>query len=150
MVNEPPHDKTNNVAVRLLKTQISLGCLHEESLGPKLPIEHTAKTLIRLGGCLGWSESSLGTHSFCWFCYEVAQIVLLLLPVNQADACLDKLYWQPLIGNETGCFLRFVDRRRKWNLAHVREILLLLHWKFCTKILIPLQVTVKRIWQFLY
>ena len=40
---EPPHDKTNNVAVRPAKTQISLGihqsdqslrCPHEESLGP--------------------------------------------------------------------------------------------------------------------
>ena len=28
----------------------------------------TAKTLIRLGGCPGWSQSSLGAHSFCWFC----------------------------------------------------------------------------------
>ena len=28
----------------------------------------TAKTLIRLGWCPGWSESLLGTHSFCWFC----------------------------------------------------------------------------------
>ena len=27
----------------------------------------TAKTLIRLGGCPCWSESSLGAHSFCWF-----------------------------------------------------------------------------------
>ena len=32
----------------------------------------TAKTLIRLGGCPGWSESSLGTQSFCWFCHEAA------------------------------------------------------------------------------
>ena len=30
---------------------ISLRCPHEETLGPKLPIEHTSKTLIRLGGC---------------------------------------------------------------------------------------------------
>ena len=29
----------------------SLRCPHEESLGPKLPIERTAKTLIRLGEC---------------------------------------------------------------------------------------------------
>ena len=36
-------------------------CPPEAKLGPKLPIEHTAKTLIRLGGCPGWSESSLGT-----------------------------------------------------------------------------------------
>ena len=31
----------------------------------------TGKTLIRLGRCPGWSESSLGTHSFCWFCHVV-------------------------------------------------------------------------------
>ena len=27
----------------------------------------TAKILSRLGGCPGWSESSLGAHSLCWF-----------------------------------------------------------------------------------
>ena len=42
---------------------ISLCCPHKEALGPWLPIEHTAKTLIRLGGCSGWSESLLGTHA---------------------------------------------------------------------------------------
>ena len=31
----------------------------------------TAKALIRLG----WSESLLGTHSFCWFCHEVVHFV---------------------------------------------------------------------------
>ena len=31
--------------------------------------------LIRLGGCPGWSESSLGTQSFCWFCDDAAQIL---------------------------------------------------------------------------
>ena len=34
----------------------------------------TAKTLIRLGGCPGWSESSLGAHSFCWFCCVAVHI----------------------------------------------------------------------------
>ena len=34
----------------------------------------TAKTLIRLGGCPGWSESSLGAHSFCWFCHVVPHL----------------------------------------------------------------------------
>ena len=34
----------------------------------------TAKTLIRLGGCPGWSESSLGAHSFCLFCHVAAHI----------------------------------------------------------------------------
>ena len=36
-------------------------CPPEAKLGPKRPIERTAKTLIRLGGCPGGSESSLGT-----------------------------------------------------------------------------------------
>ena len=34
----------------------------------------TAKTLIRLGGYPGWSESSPGAQSFCWFCHEAAQL----------------------------------------------------------------------------
>ena len=50
---EPPHDKTNKMACAPssdsdqpghLPSLISLRCPHEESLGPKLPIEHTAKT----------------------------------------------------------------------------------------------------------
>ena len=31
----------------------------------------TAKTLI-MGGCPGWSESSLGKHYLCWFCHVSA------------------------------------------------------------------------------
>ena len=42
---------------------LSLRHPHEESLGPWLPIECTAKTLIRLGRCPGWSESSLGPYA---------------------------------------------------------------------------------------
>ena len=45
----------------------SLCCPHEESLGPQLPIERPGKTLIRLLGCPGWSESSLGTQLFVGF-----------------------------------------------------------------------------------
>ena len=33
-----------------------------------------AKILIRLGGCPGWSESSLGLQPFCWFCHVTAQL----------------------------------------------------------------------------
>ena len=47
----------------------SFHCPHEGSLGPYLHIERTSKTLIRLGECPGWSESSLG-----------AKIILLVLP----------------------------------------------------------------------
>ena len=34
----------------------------------------TAKTLIRLGGCPGWCESSLGAQSLCWFCHVAAHL----------------------------------------------------------------------------
>ena len=57
----------------------SLRCPHEECLGPQVPIELTAKTLIRLGGCPGWFESSLGAHSVCWFCHIAAQMKLHLI-----------------------------------------------------------------------
>ena len=32
-------------------------------------------TQIRLGGCPGWSESSLGAQPHCWFCHEAAQVL---------------------------------------------------------------------------
>ena len=38
-----------------IKSDQSLRCPHEEALGPWPPIERTAKTLISLGGCPGWS-----------------------------------------------------------------------------------------------
>ena len=57
----------------------SLCCPHEEtlSLGLKLPIERTAKTLIRLGGCPGWSESSMDTL-----------VILLLLSCRGSNVSL--------------------------------------------------------------
>ena len=38
--------------------------------------------MIRLGRCLGWSESSLGTQPFCWFCCEAAQVMINLTSVK--------------------------------------------------------------------
>ena len=46
----------------------SIRCPHEESFGHSLTIERTVKTLTGLGGCPGWSESSLG-----------AQVILLAM-----------------------------------------------------------------------
>ena len=52
-IYEPPHDKTNKMmcAQRRLRSawasaqsDQSLPCVHEESLGPKLPLKSTAKT----------------------------------------------------------------------------------------------------------
>ena len=54
----------------------SLRCINEESLDPSLPIERTAKSLIRLGGCPGWSESSLSAQPLCWFCHDAAHILM--------------------------------------------------------------------------
>ena len=74
---EPVHDKTNKMmcAQWILRSNWasaqsdqSFRYPCEESLGPWLPFERTAKTLIRLGWCLGWSESSLGV-----------QVILLVL-----------------------------------------------------------------------
>ena len=46
--------------VRPAKTDPSFRCPHEDTLGPYLPNERTAKTLIRLGGSdlsLRWAHS---------------------------------------------------------------------------------------------
>ena len=79
---EPRHDKTNKVSVCPAKTQISLGIRPVWSVfavrsmgsqGPKLS-SCAQRRLIRLGECPGWSESSLGAHSFCWFCHVAAHV----------------------------------------------------------------------------
>ena len=49
----------------------------------------TAKSLSRLGGCPNLYESSLGAHSFCWFCHVAAHKEFL---VNLESSC---------IGNQT-------------------------------------------------
>ena len=62
LIFEPPHDKTNAMACAPSEDSdqhghpfglVSLRCSHEESFGPWLPTEYTAKTLIRLSGCPG-------------------------------------------------------------------------------------------------
>ena len=77
---EPWHDKTNKMSVRPAKTRSawasaqsdqSLRCALNGYLRTQCFFMRTAKILIKLGGRPGWSESSLGAHSFCWF-YHVA------------------------------------------------------------------------------
>ena len=61
-LTEPQHDKTNKMTCT--PSLIRDFTVHmKKPWVLKLPIERTAKTLIRLGGCQGWSESSLGTHA---------------------------------------------------------------------------------------
>ena len=53
----------------------------EESLGAnKLPTEHTAKAVIRLGKCSELFQSRLCTNLFCWLCHVMAQIVMHIRP----------------------------------------------------------------------
>ena len=75
------HDKTSKVTVHPAKTQISLASAQSDqslhcALSGYLRTEgffmRTVKTLIRLGGCPGWSESSLATQLLCWFCHVTA------------------------------------------------------------------------------
>ena len=66
------------------QTDQSLHCPHEEALGSQLPIRRTAKTLIRLGGCSGWSESSLG-----------AQVILLVLSWGGSYNDILVFFWIP-------------------------------------------------------
>ena len=68
--------------VRQAKTQISLGIRPVWSVFAVRMKKHRVlsyplsaqRRLIRLGGCPGWSESLLGTHSFSWFCHEAVHV----------------------------------------------------------------------------
>ena len=77
---EPPHDKSNKMAVRPAKTQIILGIRRpgwsESSLSAwrKLGSLATHWAHSEDSGCSSWPESSLGAQSFCWFCHEAAHI----------------------------------------------------------------------------
>ena len=123
----------------------SLCCPHEERLGPWLPIERTTKTLIRLGGCPGWSESSLGAQSFCWFCHEVAKVLMQQLQINAIKCTVKTLLrlggcpgWsESLLGAQSLCWFCHVA-------AHFSVILaftLLYNWvcyTSCVKLIICL------------
>ena len=71
----------------------SLRCPYDETLDRQLPIERTAKTLVRQGGCPGWSESLLGAHSLCWFYHVAAHIdFLFFFPLFFVWSRLSDLY----------------------------------------------------------
>ena len=80
---EPRHDKTNKVSVRPAKTQISPGIRpvgSEFAVCMKKPwalkyLLSAQRRLIRLGGCPGWSEPSLGAQSLWWFCHVAAHFL---------------------------------------------------------------------------
>ena len=62
---------------------VSLNFPHEETLDTRLRIKRPPKTLIRFGGCAGWSESSMGAHANLYFCCTSADLTLyLVLRIN--------------------------------------------------------------------
>ena len=77
---EPRRDKTNKMAVRPAKTQISLGirpvwsesslCAQWVTKDPSF-LHADSEDISPV-----WSEPSLGADSFCWFCHAVAHIRL--------------------------------------------------------------------------
>ena len=60
--NDPCPKRRLRSAWASAQSDQSLHCPPEETLGPYLPTERTAKALIRLSRCPGWSESSLDAH----------------------------------------------------------------------------------------
>ena len=73
-LNQPGHPPSliRVFTVRMKKTWVlSTHWAHSEDWS-----DWAAKPLIRLGECPGWSETSLGAHTFCWFCHVVTQMFL--------------------------------------------------------------------------
>ena len=80
--------------LRQAQTQISLGsaqsdqslrCPHRGSIDPKLSFKRLVKIMVRLGGCLDWSECSTGAQPHCWFSRVAAHM--------QADCDLWESIW---------------------------------------------------------
>ena len=63
ITNEPPQDKTNIMTCASAQSDQSLRCALNGYLMNQAFFMRTAKTLIRLGGSPGCSESLLGAHA---------------------------------------------------------------------------------------
>ena len=89
LINEPQHDKNHKTTC--VPSKDSDQPVHQPSLhcglnrpaakDPRFPVR-TAKTLIRLDGCPGWSESSLGAQIIllvlsCWGSFDSLQYTYL-------------------------------------------------------------------------
>ena len=71
---EPRHDKTSKMSVRPAKTLIRVFAVRMKIAWVLSYPLSAQRRLIWLGGCPGWSESSLGAHSVRWFCHVVAHL----------------------------------------------------------------------------
>ena len=104
-------DKTNKMTVRPAKTQIRVFAVRSmSSLRPKL-YSCGQRRLIRLGGCPGWSESSLGAHAILFvlpwggiYSFECLVASMMVVSCKKAQTHLlrylgyDILIWKPIVG----------------------------------------------------
>ena len=75
------------------QSEQSLRCALSGLLRTQTFFMRTAKTLIRLGECPGWSESSLGAQSLCWFCHVAAHIVSFSWRIIVLFLIFDNDFW---------------------------------------------------------
>ena len=72
----------------------------------------TAKTLIRLGGCPGWSESSLGAH---------ATLLVLSWGGSYNVSGLTVRFYEP--HNDNTCFMSYANNKDADQPAHPRSLI---------------------------
>ena len=130
-----------NLGSSAAQSDQSLRCPQEQTLGPQLPIGCTAKTLIRLGGCPGWSVSSLGTQPHCWFYHEAAQVCVFIMIIHVSRAKLQVPVARLMVLVKT-LFVRmeqpiFTDGRFSEKKKFHDPNSVILHWLiFCNSIVI--------------
>ena len=115
--NEPPHDKTNKMVcapsedsdppslIRVFAVRMKKAWILSYPLSAQ-------RRLIRLGGCPGWSESSLGAQSFVCFVMRRLNIIHRTTTTFKVsillNICLASKFYMCL-----GGFLALVDSNRR-------------------------------------
>ena len=61
-------------------------------------------------GCPGWSESSLGAQSFCWFCHEAAHIIFVLYSCTYSLINTPQPLYNTIIGVEANFRVNYQNR----------------------------------------
>ena len=80
--------------------------------------ESTAKPLMRLGGCPGWSESSLGT--------KVILLVLSCLTyVNNTDFCYFEAFYFPKLSEKARVFIYPSNCMSPFIMSYCRRVVML-------------------------
>ena len=100
----------------------SLCCALNRLLWTQAFFVRTAKPLIRLGGCPGWSESSLGAQPHCWFCHEAAHIREFMLQDT-------KIHMEKSKVNLQNKMSRLMTKPTKWHVHPAKTQISLSAWR---------------------